>query len=148
MKNQLPMFVVFVLFICVGSSLGQAKATAVGERVSYSNSRQFFIPFQTDMSKPINEIRLFAQLNGGEWEYLASAEPMQKGFNFATSQDGALWNYGADSIRGWQQHTFQEPTAPDLKVIIDTVPPKIAVQTGLDSRRFHGHRVGHRGRSS
>jgi hypothetical protein len=95
---------------------------------TYSKTRQFFIPFQADLQRPISELRLFVQRNGGEWEYLTSAQPTQKGFNFFTNQDGT---YGLTVQTVYKDGTTEPPRDQlkvDKKIVIDTVPPKINVR--------------------
>src|SRR5262245_7088361 len=85
-----------VLLLCAGiAGLTENQALPQnpggGERIHYRKQREFFMKFEADPNRPITELRLFVQRNGGEWEYLTSAKPTQKGFNFYTNQDG---NYG------------------------------------------------------
>ena len=82
MRFRLP--IVLLLSVCI-VGLSALKSQAQEERIRYSKLRQFFIPFQADPKRPITELRLFVQRNGGEWEYLTSAQPTQKGFNFCTA---------------------------------------------------------------
>lgn len=95
---------------------------------TYSKTRQFFIPFQADLQRPINELRLFVQRNGESWEYLTSAQPTQKGFNFFTNQDGT---YGMTVQTIYKDGTM-EPARDQLraekKIVIDTIPPRINVR--------------------
>jgi hypothetical protein len=96
--------------------------------VSYTRLRQFFIPFTADPKRPITELRLFVQRNGGDWEYLTSAQPTQKGFNFFTNQDGTY----AMTVQTVYQDGTSEPTreqlSPQRKVVIDSAPPRITVR--------------------
>ena len=86
---------------------GQSPAPTGEERIRYTKLRQFFIPFSADPKRPINELRLFVQRNGGEWEYLTSAQPNQKGFNFFTNQDGTY----AMTVQTVYQDGSTEPCA-------------------------------------
>jgi hypothetical protein len=127
MKFRLALVQV-VLTISVGSVLGQTPTTGSEERVRYMKARQFFIPFAVNSERQIKEVRLFAQLNAGEWEYLSAAEPSAKGFNVFTSRDGV---YGL-TVQNVYQDGRVEPTReqlhPDIKIVIDTVPPKISIR--------------------
>ena len=129
MRNRLPIVLLLSLgIIGLSAHYGASQNPTGEERIRYTKLRQFFIPFSADPKRPITELRLFVQRNGGDWEYLTSAQPTQKGFNFFTNQDGT---YGMTVQTVYQDGT-SEPTRdqlrPDLKVVIDSVPPRITVR--------------------
>ncbi len=128
MRVRLPI-VLLLAFVVVGTTArGQSPNPNGEDRVRYSKDRRFFIPFSADLNRPIKELRLYVQRNGANWEFLTSAEPTQKGFNFNTNQDGA---YAMAVQTIFKDGSSDPPVAQlsaDLKVTIDTVPPRISLQ--------------------
>ncbi len=129
MRVRLP--IVFLLSLCVvasSTSLGMSQKTESDPPVFYRKVRDFFIPFKVDPKRPIKELRLFAQRNGSEWEYLTTALPTQKGFKFTTNQDGTYAMAVQTIFQDGSQDPPRDQLQPDAKVVIDTVPPKITVR--------------------
>ncbi|MCE9531852.1 MAG: hypothetical protein K8T89_12115 [Planctomycetes bacterium] len=128
MRKCLPILLLSMLIMGLTASPGASQFGGTEERVRHTNLRKFFIPFTADPKRPISELRLFVQRNGGEWEYLTTAQPTQKGFNFFTNQDGS---YGM-TVQTVYQDGSTEPTRDqlkaELKVVIDTIPPKITLR--------------------
>ena len=127
MRIRLPIVLLLsVLITSVSNREAVSQSNSGSERPTrYSKQHQFFIPFTADLKRPIAELRLFVQRNGADWEYLTTAKPTQKGFNFFTNQDGT---YGMAVQTVYQDGTLEpakDQLAVDLKVVVDTIPPKI-----------------------
>ena len=125
MRFRLPIGLLLAVLLLAVSSRSSAQIASGEERIRYTKLKQFFIPFQADPKRPITELRLFVQRNGTEWEYLTSAQPSQKGFNFFTNQDGT---YGMTVQTVYQDGTTEparDQLRAELKVVIDSTPPKI-----------------------
>jgi hypothetical protein len=132
-RSRLPIVLLMIAHLVgVGSLRGQAPkapgADVPDERVRYSKVRQFFLPFQADPQREINELRLYVQRDGGEWSYLTSAQPTQKGFNFTTNQDGSYGMTVQTVYKNGTKEPAQDQLRAELKIVIDTVPPKIALR--------------------
>ena len=129
MRSRLPLNLLLCAALAATfANRGQSQSAAPDPRVRYTKVREFFIPFQADPKRPITELRLYAQRNGGEWEYLTSAQPSQKGFNFFGKQDGA---YGLTVQTLFQDGSKDPPLdqlRAELRVVIDTAPPKIDIR--------------------
>lgn len=129
MRIRLP--IVLLLAACIvglSAERGSSQNPANDVRVSYTKLRQFFIPFKAEPNRPVTELRLFVQRNGGEWEYLTSAQPTQKGFNFFTNQDGTYAMTVQTVFQDGTTDPTREQLRADLKVVIDSVPPRITVR--------------------
>lgn len=127
MRVRLPI-VLLCLLSGFASLAARAQPGGPDERVRHTKLRQFFVPFSADPKRPISELRLYVQHNGGKWELLTSAQPTQKGFNFFANQDGA-YNMTVQTV--YQDGTVEpaiDQLRSDLKVVIDSTPPRIAVR--------------------
>lgn len=127
MPVRLP--ILLIALVLVASSGSRSDAQFGGpDTARYSKVRQFFIPFSADPKRPISELRLFVQRNGADWEYLTSAQPTQKGFNFFTNQDGTFNMTVQTVYQDGSTEPTREQLRAELKVIIDTAPPRIALR--------------------
>jgi hypothetical protein len=127
-RVRLPIVLLVASFAFGTNARAQQPRTDIEVRPRFSNAREFFVPFRADPARPIKELRLYVQRNGGAWEYLTSAEPTQKGFTFKTNQDGA---YGMTVQTIFQDGSSEPPVdqmAADVKVVVDTVPPRISLR--------------------
>jgi hypothetical protein len=127
-------FMYFAAVALVGASLGQPPAALASptnphdQDVLYSNNRQVNLPIRYNQDrKTIKKVSLHYALNGENTWYLAAvATPDQDRFVFTAKDDGLYWFTIVDEdLQGHKNPDDLTKTPPDLKVIIDTVPPRV-----------------------
>lgn len=94
--------------------------------------RQFKIPFKNDQKAlGVTQVRLYVSNDQGRsWQFTATAAPDEQAFRFSTPQDGYYW-FAVQTVDG--QGKLHPPATEDLKpslrVIVDSTPPSVQVQT-------------------
>ncbi|MBI2803998.1 MAG: hypothetical protein HYX68_03335 [Planctomycetes bacterium] len=124
----------FLLLMClaVGGLVPiMACAQEPSAGVIFFQHRQFKIPFKNDQTTArITQVRLYVSTNQGRtWQYTATAAPIDQHFRFSTLHDGLYW-FTVQTVdqQGKQFPAGVDDFKPNLKVIVDTVPPVVQVQ--------------------
>lgn len=130
-----------MLLAALAFVLGTAPAQDVPGGVLYSHARQFRVPFNVGGGAAnLSQLQLWVSTDTGRsWQSVASAPPDQGFFRFSTERDGVFW-FAVQSIDK-NNNPFparMDGATPNLKVIVDTVPPQVSLQA-LNSR---GNEVG------
>ncbi len=123
-----------VLLMCMtAASLWWLEAFAQdpGGTAIYFHSRQFKIPFKNDQKNlNVTQIRLYVSNDQGRnWQFTATAAPEEQHFRFNTPQDGFYW-FAVQTVDkdGKLFPPSVDMIKPNLKVVVDTVPPTVQVQ--------------------
>jgi len=121
-----------LLLMCIlAAGLGWVGAYAQepGAGVIFFQLRSFKIPFKTEQ-RGVVQVRLYVSTDQGRrWHYTATAAPEDQQFRFSTPTDGYFW-FAVQTMDG-QGKLFPPTTEdlrPNLRVIVDTVPPVVNVQ--------------------
>lgn len=94
-----------------------------------SRQREFSIPFEVSQIQPVeeqlSEVQLYYSTDLGQnWILYSRQRPNARQFQFRTFQDGEYWFHVRTVNRLGQLHPSDQ-FQPELKVIVDTVPPKL-----------------------
>jgi hypothetical protein len=123
-----------VLLLCLLSSgfvWLDAEAQEPTAGVIFFQHRHFNIPFKNDQkSVNVAQLRLYVSSDQGRsWNFTAAAAPDSKQFRFDTPQDGYFW-FAVQTVdnAGKLFPPSQDELKPNLKVIVDTVPPVVQVR--------------------
>ncbi len=97
--------------------------------VIFFQYRQFKIPFKNEQ-KNIVQVRLYVSNDQGRsWQYAANATPQEQSFRFSAPTDGFYWfAVQTVDVQGKLFPPTQDDFRPNLRVIVDTVPPTVQVQ--------------------
>ena len=98
--------------------------------IIFSRYRQFRIPFNAGQGR-LKQLQLFVSSDQGRsWQPSATAPPEQGHFRFISERDGYLW-FAVQTLdldnRLYPQTL--DGVSPSLKVVIDTQPPLITLQS-------------------
>jgi len=99
----------------------------------YHKERSFRIPFDLggqDLSR-IKELQLWASEDAGyKWDPVSRTTPDQKVFTFRARRDGEYW-FAVRTVSAGGQISPEpkEEIRPGLKVVVDTLPPSIVVES-------------------
>ncbi len=105
---------------------------APGAKVIHHNSRAFRIPFNinADQRATIKEVLLcVSQDEGLTWKPISRTTPDQKALAYQAAQDGEYW-FAVQTL-DYEGRLYPPKTAeiePQLKVVVDTVLPTIALR--------------------
>ncbi|MDG3006876.1 hypothetical protein [Paludisphaera mucosa] len=99
----------------------------------YHKERSFRIPFDLggkDYSR-IKELQLWASEDAGfNWYSVSKTTPDQKVFTFRARRDGEYWfAVRTISMTGQASPATEETIKPALRVIVDTVPPTLVLES-------------------
>lgn len=133
-RLQWPALVAAVGASVALASLASGTACAAVEPV-YWRQRVFFIPYQpastTAADKKAKVELLLLRDGAAQWSVLQQAESNVRGFSYHAPADGQY----AFALRVGDQLAAMSPgamVAPQLRVVVDTQPPKLALQAQLD----------------
>ncbi|MSQ95828.1 MAG: hypothetical protein EXR98_14900 [Gemmataceae bacterium] len=107
-----------------------ANAQEPSAGVIFFQHRQFKIPFKNEQKAGVAQVRLYTSADQGRtWQFTAAAAPEEQHFRFTTLKDGFFWFTVQTVDRDGKQFpaSFDE-FKPNLKVIVDTVPPVVQAQ--------------------
>ena len=127
MRRKLAPTLLLLLAFAV-SALGQDSYGGI----FYSRYRQFRIPFQSNLAQQgIKQLQLFVSMdNGRSWQPSAFAAPEQAHFRFLSDRDGLFWfAVQTTDVQNRVNPISLEGAQPSLKVIVDTQPPVVALQS-------------------
>ena len=115
------------------AALGTASAPAqeaVGG-VIHSRYRAFRIPFNVGASAAqLRQVQLYVSTDQGQsWQPSATAPPDQRYFRFQAERDGLYW-FAVQTLDldNRVNPANMQGATPNLKVIVDTVPPSLQLQ--------------------
>ncbi len=119
---------VLLWVLAAGDALGTAGDGLV--RPIYTRQTYFAIPFRVDTTpastrqEPIHVLLYVSTNQGVSWDLNSQVEPEKGHFLFRAGSDGEYWFILRTAIQGTQ---LQPPAneKPGLRVIVDTVPPKL-----------------------
>lgn len=114
-----------------GGTAASAPAQAVPEPVA-TRQTLFAIPFRVDPadrpSREPMEVHLYVSANQGRtWQLYDKVAPTRRRFVFQAGADGEYWFLARTLDRSGQLWPKQ-PNAPELRVLVDTMPPKLQLQ--------------------
>lgn len=114
----------------VASPGGPSSQTAIdtARQLPLFATRQnvFSIPFTVDrrVAQPV-EVHLFVSMDqGATWQLSSREPPAARQFSFRARGDGEYW-FASRTLDANQRPPSPEPLRPELRVVVDTVPPKI-----------------------
>ncbi len=115
------------------SSPDAARDTASQLPLYATRQNVFAIPFTVDrrIAQPV-EVHLYVSTDqGATWQLSSRQPPSARQFTFRSRSDGEYW-FSSRTLDASQQASSQGPLRPELRVVVDTVPPQIefAVRTG------------------
>lgn len=97
---------------------------------------EFRVPFQVEPPQnsgiQAREVQLHVSDNQRDWQLFGTVEPTAGGFAFRAPRDGEYW-FVIRTIdqAGRMLPEPNGPTIPEMKVVVDTVPPVLELQAGL-----------------
>lgn len=86
----------------------------------------FAIPFSVDrrIAQPV-EVHLYVSSDQGvTWQLAGQQPPAARQFSFRARSDGEYW-FASRTLDASQRASSQGPLQPELRVVVDTVPPQI-----------------------
>ncbi len=124
-----------VLLLMFAGSLAYGQ----DDRARYFNKREASIPFSVDEREQIQEVLLYASLNGGNWILVGKAHPNQKRFRFTTDRDGT-YDFGVKTqyVNGKSNPPNVDDLKPSRRIVIDTLAPQISVRPTGGSDKVAG----------
>jgi hypothetical protein len=132
--------------LALGTAVSAAEPSATGAvPVIEHNSRSFRIPFNFDpeQKSEIKEIVLFVSEDQGRtWNPVERSDPDARAIAFKATQDGEFW-FAVQTVSK-EGRLYPPSTAaiePKMKVVVDTSPPKLTLESngrrgGLASVRW------------
>ena len=110
----------------VGLTLGQPPAPMPDYFPMNSRSIKIPIKYEKDR-KTIRQVKLYVARNGeNTWYQDAAVPPDREFFTYLAKEDGVYWfTMVEEDLQGKQIPTDLTRTPPDLKVIVDTVQPRV-----------------------
>src|SRR5436190_2358591 len=131
MVQMRKLSVLLMCVLCGGLLLLDAAGQEPNAGVIFFQHRQFKIPFKNDQkSLNVAQVRLYVSSNqGANWQHTATAAPEEQHFRFNTAQDGLYW-FAVQTVdaQGKLYPPAVEDLRPNLKVIVDTIPPSVQLQ--------------------
>jgi hypothetical protein len=94
------------------------------------NSRTIKLPIKYEKDrKAIRQVKLYVARNGeNTWYQEAAVPPDRDAFTFVAKEDGTYWfTMVEEDMQGRNIPAELTRTPPDLKVLVDTVPPRIQI---------------------
>ncbi|MHB8863800.1 MAG: hypothetical protein ACYC6N_15465 [Pirellulaceae bacterium] len=103
-------------------------AQAIARQLPLFATRQnvFAIPFTVDrrVAQPV-EVHLYVSADqGATWQLVAQQPPTARQFTFRARSDGEYW-FASRTLDAHQRASSQGPLQPELRVVVDTLPPQI-----------------------
>ncbi len=103
----------------------------------YHKSRSFRIPFNLDPAdrSRLKEVQLWCSKDTGyNWDPVSVTTPDRPAFTFRSSRDGEYW-FAVRTLdtKGQLYPREDEDVEPSMKVVVDTVPPRLVIEP--DGRR-------------
>lgn len=118
----------YAMVLLAGLSMGQPPAAAQTSEYIPINSRTLKLPIKYEKDRRnIRQMKLFVARNGeNTWYQEAAVPPDRDHFVFQAKEDGLYWfTMVEEDLQGRQIPADLTRTPPDLKVLIDTTPPRV-----------------------
>jgi hypothetical protein len=118
---------------CAGESAGPAGAVGLSQPI-HTRQTAFGIPFriqraQEPLQEPV-EVRLYVSGDrGATWRLYGRVAPAQGHFAFRAGGDGEYWFMVRTLDRAGRLRP-RGPERPDLRVVVDTTPPRLHLEAG------------------
>ena len=136
-RNRFQQLVWLSIF-CV-SAVGVENVSAQSSQLEpvYWQHRLFYVPYKVSRPErlldPVRKVQLLLSSDGvSNWQVLQEAEPNVQGFSYHAPADGEYW-FALRHLdrRGqpWPSATVQ----PQMRVVVDTEKPTIALNCALDA---------------
>jgi hypothetical protein len=112
----------------IGITLGQPPAAPPGPDYYPLASRTIKLPIKYERDrKGIRQVKLYVARNGeNTWYQEAAVPPDRDAFTFLAKEDGIYWfTMVEEDLQGKNIPADLTRTPPDLKVLVDTVQPRI-----------------------
>lgn len=112
----------------VGFALGQPAAPAPAADYYPLNSRNIKLPIKYERDrKSIRQVKLYVARNGeNTWYQEAAVPPDRDQFTYVAKEDGVYWfTMVEEDLQGRNNPADLTRTPPDLKVLVDTVQPRV-----------------------
>ncbi len=125
-----------VVCLALGGTV-RASAQPAAIAPNYWQQPLFFIPYQVNRQDPsfqaVAKVQLLVSRDGmTDWRTLEEATPNVQGFSYLAPKDGEFWF----ALRHLDQRGQPWPNAavqPQMRVIVDTQQPELALSGGLDA---------------
>jgi len=120
-----------VVVALMGITLGQPPAAASPAPTSEYYplaSRSIKLPIKYERErKAIRQVKLYVARNGeNTWYQEAAVPPDRESFTFIAKDDGIYWfTMVEEDLQGKNVPADLTRTPPDLKVVVDTIPPRV-----------------------
>jgi len=121
----------FAAVAFVGFAMGQPPAAPVSD-IYPLNSKTIKLPIRYEKDrKAIRQVKLYVSRNGeNTWYQVDAVPPDRDSFTYVAKEDGVYWFTMVDEdLRGVNNPADLTKTPPDLKVIVDTVQPRVQFTT-------------------
>jgi len=122
------------LWVVLAMGLGALAFAAEAPLPAPIPSRQtlFGIPFRIDTSNPRlpppRAVQLYCSKDlGVTWDLYGTVEPSAGSFLFRAPADGEYW-FSIHTVSAAGQVQSQKPGRPGLRVLVDTVPPRVQLE--------------------
>lgn len=122
---------VLLMLVALGG-WGFLSAQETGTGILYSKYRSFRIPFNAGSGRQrLKQLQLYVSADQGRtWQPNATASPDQEHFVFLTDRDGYYWfTVQTLDVEGRAFPPAMDGATPTLKVVVDTQPPSVQVQS-------------------
>ncbi len=119
------------------TSTGQGSGAVVSRapRVPtiYHKSRNFRIPFNVEPADRVRlkEVQLFASKDSGyNWSVVSKTSPDHPAFTYRAARDGEYWfAVRTMDTKGQLYPGSDEEVEPSMKVVVDTTPPRLTIES-------------------
>jgi hypothetical protein len=118
----------YAVVLLTGLSLAQPTSSAATHEYIPINARTIKLPIKYDKERRnIRQMKLFVARQGeNTWYQEAAVPPDRDYFVFQAKEDGLYWfTMVEEDLQGRQIPADLTRTPPDLKVLIDTTPPRV-----------------------
>ncbi len=118
----------YVAVALLGACLGQPPSASATADCYPLNSRNIKLPIRYEKDrKAIRMVKLFVAKNGeNTWYQEAAAAPDRESFSYTAKEDGIYWfTMVEEDLQGKNNPADLTRTPPDLKVLVDTVQPRV-----------------------
>jgi hypothetical protein len=112
----------------VGLTLGQPPAAPAAQDYYPFASRTIKLPIKYERDrKGIRQVKLYVARNGeNTWYQESAVSPDRDSFTYFAKEDGIYWfTMVEEDLQGKNVPTDLTRTPPDLKVVVDTIPPRV-----------------------
>lgn len=137
-SSAAQLWAVVLGFLAAVPAADASDPAAAPENVltKFTNKRAFKLPvtnLNADDRAKISELRLYCRTPTSDWVVADKIAADGEFFVYRAKEDGELW-FAVASVdkKGGQFPEFNKESRPNLRVIIDTVPPVLAVSVFKD----------------